>query len=643
MKKIVMMGWFCLIGLAFVSQAAEIAINSSAAGNVDWNASIWGDPATVPTGGNDYVHDGSSAAVLLGLGTTYGGFAGDSLTMDAGTVFYSKGGGSIGSTLYMNGCQWQTRSAGTATVLGNIRVTANSTVLLIDGNLQWNTGLSSTSNAVLTLQNFNKSGKSMVVNASDSGFFGTFDIKDSGNAAYTWTIQFDQSYSDATLKIEGQKNDATYAAVYQLTGDIEFKEVMMPNGSGGLVVLDPGSYDAAALAAAGVSSDYYNDLGGTIRVATPPASEGIEMNAGTPAGTNIGWNDAIWGSPAETPTNGNDYVYNVAGVWLNALGLTYGAFDGDSVRVKSGSSLFVRGGGSLGGRLILDGGQFQNRSGINAVILGNIQVDSQSTILNISGNLELRTSLEGDGQLNIQAYQTDGQRVVIQSTDLGYAGKFALLNSGKDDVHLAVQFNRNFTEATLAFQGGNLSRATVYQLTNDIAFLSVSMPSAADESVMISLDPGVYDGAALAAAGVNPAYYSDQGGTISVGLSAYERWDAGWGIDIGAEDEDYDGDGLSNLAEYALGGDPTDSADLGEASGFANKGDAMLYVYAQYKHDTNLVYYLQTADDLMLNNWTNSGYTVLGTNVVSGGDFNFVTNSVPMTKDETFVRLVIEK
>jgi hypothetical protein len=639
MKKL----WFLFgfIAAVFTASAAEITINSSVSGNVGWNTAIWGDLAAVPATGNDYVHDDSSAAVLLGLGTTYGAFAGDQLTMDAGSVLYSKGGGAIG-TFCMNGCQWQTRSAGTAIVLGNISVTANSTVLMIDGSLQLNTGISCTSNAVLTLQNFVNAGKSIVVNATDSGFLGTFDVKDSGNAAVTWTIQFDKSYSDATLKIEGQQNDAAYASIYQLTGDIEFKNVQMPNGSGGSVTLDPGTYDAAALAAAGVSSIYYNDLGGTITVVTPPVSEGISMNSGTATGANIGWNDAVWGDPVAAPTNGNDYVYDVAGVWLNALGSTYGSFGGDSIRVKSGSGLFVRGGGSLGGTLILDGGQFQNRSGINAIILGNIQVDSQSTILNIGGNLELRTSLAGEGQLNIQAFQADGQQVVIDSTDLGYTGKFGLLNSGADNVHLDVQFNKDFSDAELAFQGGDLLRNPVYQLTNDISFLSVSMPSASDPSVMVSLDPGVYDGAALAAAGVSSAYYSDLGGTLVVGMSGYEEWAAGWD-GIGSETDDDDGDGLSNLAEYALGGDPADSADRGEASIFVKDGEGMLYVHAQYRQDTNLVYYLETADDLLLNNWTTSEYTVLGTNVVDEGDFDFVTNAVPMTRDQTFVRLVIEK
>lgn len=243
----------------------------------------------------------------------------------------------------------------------------------------------------------------------------------------------------------------------------------------------------------------------------------ITMNSATPTGTHVGWNDAIWGDPAAAaPTTGNDYVYNKGGVWLNALGATYGSFSGDSITMDGNVALFVRGGGSLGGTLILDGGQFQNRSGITAVILGNIRVNSTSTILNISGNLDFRSGLSGAGDLRIGAFTAPGQNVTMNCIDSGYTGDFILANAGADNVSLAVQFDKSYTGAGLTFQGGNLLRTPVYQLTNDISFLSVSMPSAENASVMVNLDIGTYDAAELAAAGVNSAYYNDLGGTLTV-------------------------------------------------------------------------------------------------------------------------------
>ncbi len=254
--------------------AAVVTINSSTTGTVGWNSAIWGDPAAVSASGNQYVHDDSTDAILRGMGAD-GSFAGDRLTLDAGTVLQNKGGGNLGGHLYLNGGQWQTRSPGTATMLGIVRVTAVSTVLLVDGNMQWNTGLSSTAGAVLSIQNWSQAGRSMVLNATDQGFSGTFSVMDSGLNPNTWNIQFDKSYTNAILKIEGQKNNAAYAAVYQLTGDIAFNDVFLPNGSGGSVDLAPGTYNAAALAAAGVSGDYVNDLGGTITVIPEPATLGL--------------------------------------------------------------------------------------------------------------------------------------------------------------------------------------------------------------------------------------------------------------------------------------------------------------------------------------------------------------------------------
>ncbi len=384
-----------LVGLAMLAGLAGaevITINPAISGIVGWNTAIWGDPAAAPASGNQYVHDGSSLAVLSGMGTTYGSFSGDKLTLGSGAKLYNKSGGALGCTLLLDGGQWETRSPGTATLLGVIRILSNSKVLLVDGNFGWNTGLSSVDGAVLSLQNWSQAGRSMVLNATDQGFSGTFSIMDSGLNPNTWNIQFDKSYTNAILKIEGQKHDIAYAAVYQLTGDIAFKDVFMPNGSGGLVDLDPGTYDSAGLVAAGVSSSYFNDLGGSITVGSP---------------------------------------------------------------------------------------------------------------------------------------------------------------------------------------------------------------------------------------------------------HGYQAWAIGWGVEIGSETNDYDGDLLSNLVEYGLGGDPTNSLDMGEVPTFGKSGGALAYVHAQRADDTNLVYYLKTSLDLVSGSWTNDGYSVVGTNV-TGGTFNYVTNAIPTLVDETFVRLMIE-
>ena len=63
-----------------------------------------------------------------------------------------------------------------------------------------------------------------------------------------------------------------------------------------------------------------------------------------------------------------------------------------------------------------------------------------------------------------------------------------------------------------------------------------------------------------------PAGAKVEGGELlptgsNVGLSAYESWAADFGV--GAGTNDFDADGLLNVYEYGLGGDPTNAADQG--------------------------------------------------------------------------------
>lgn len=636
MKK--MMFTVGLLLTVLSAYAGTITINSAASGNVDWNSAIWGDPAAVPTTGNDYVHDDSSTAVLLGLGGTYGSFAGDKLTLDSGTQLYNKGGGALGCTLYLNGGQWQTRSGGNAIVLGSVRVEADSNILLIDGSMELRTGLSSAAGAEMSIGNFSQAGRSMVIDAIDNGFTGNFSIMDTGNADETWSMQFNRSYSNATLVIQGNQNNADRAAIYQLTNSISFKNVSMPNGTGGKVALVQGTYDAAALDAAGVSSNYYNDLGGTIEV----LDDYIEINPNISG--NVGWNTAIWGLPVAAPTNGFNYAHDdAASATLLGMGGTYGSFTGDRLRLDSGAVLYNKGGGATGGILELNGGQWQTRSAGTAIILGNVRVTDNSNILLVDGNMELRCGIScaSNAVLTVGNYNKSSKSMVIDAIDQGFEGTFAIADSGLNANTWNIQFNRSYTNATLKMTGlkNDAAYAAVYQLTNTIQFAAVQMPNGSGG--LVTLSPGIYDAAALAAAGVSGDYYNDLGGRIQVGASAYATWADGWGVDIGSETNDYDGDLYVNLYEYGMGGDPTNNGDWGEVPVFGDDTGTLIYVHVQRTDDASLTYYLETEDDLVSGSWTNAGYSVSGTNV-TGGTFDYVTNTIPTTLDKTFIRLMIE-
>jgi hypothetical protein len=130
---------------------------------------------------------------------------------------------------------------------------------------------------------------------------------------------------------------------------------------------------------------------------------------------------------------------------------------------------------------------------------------------------------------------------------------------------------------------------------------------------------------------------------VSTAGSTYAQWTLGWGTnDIGAATNDYDLDGLNNLYEYALGGNPTNAAIQGSSPVFAKSGSGFIYVHPMRSDDTSLVYTVETRTNLLSGTWTNQGCTVTGTNV-TGETLDFVTNDVDTVDNEKFIRLRIEQ
>lgn len=131
--------------------------------------------------------------------------------------------------------------------------------------------------------------------------------------------------------------------------------------------------------------------------------------------------------------------------------------------------------------------------------------------------------------------------------------------------------------------------------------------------------------------------------------SPYESWASGYGLSDTSGSADPDGDGLDNLAEYALGGDPSDAADTGYGSApvlMAADGTNWLeYVHFERtdKESLGLTYTPQQIAALSQTNWTSSGFVAVGSGVYDD-EFNVVTNRIETdTQDSCFVRLYIEK
>lgn len=121
----------------------------------------------------------------------------------------------------------------------------------------------------------------------------------------------------------------------------------------------------------------------------------------------------------------------------------------------------------------------------------------------------------------------------------------------------------------------------------------------------------------------------------------YVAWKDNYSLAQGADGND-DGDQLNNFAEFALGGDPTNSNDIGYVPSLGSEGGGVEYVHVQ-RRDATLGYSLELSDNLVSNVWTTGGYTIVSTNWLDP-DFDVVTNQIPDAgKTSEFIRLIIEQ
>jgi hypothetical protein len=115
--------------------------------------------------------------------------------------------------------------------------------------------------------------------------------------------------------------------------------------------------------------------------------------------------------------------------------------------------------------------------------------------------------------------------------------------------------------------------------------------------------------------------------------------------------DDADGDLLSNLAEYGMGGDPSVGADPGNmpVSSMVTDGSLSYFEVVYYMRDDasgrGLSYSLETDTDLVAApGWVATGYEIMGTNTATGiSGFDAVTNRIPTdAEQQQFIRLQVE-
>lgn len=128
---------------------------------------------------------------------------------------------------------------------------------------------------------------------------------------------------------------------------------------------------------------------------------------------------------------------------------------------------------------------------------------------------------------------------------------------------------------------------------------------------------------------------------VAPAASPFAKWIFGYGLS-GADAEktaDPDGDGIVNLAEYALGGDPSGQSGFGVRPHLDSN---MNYVYRRRTDDDGLRYRIETSTDLVSNVWSTDGIREIAAEKIDG-QFEWVASAVDEADDpRKFIRMIIE-
>lgn len=344
----------------------------------------------------------------------------------------------------------------------------------------------------------------------------------------------------------------------------------------------------------------------------PPATT---VNISWSGGNGVWTNNANWtgslGAPLRETQNIKATVANPTPCVLDtAVGVAHFVIDGGSVRLASGADLYA---GQKPASMEWTGVGYKNPSTLlvesNAVLTA-----ANHLLFSFSPNTGESTITIAGGTVAINADldfgNADGTAWGIVTIHSG-----GLLRVGNLDFKETAQSKVTVHDGVLELSGNKTNNVTGWIASTNIV-------------VSGSAYTLVYDGIKTILTVTNPNY-------------GFAGWAATWGVNIGAETNDYDDDLVNNFYEYAFNGDPTDPLDAGSEPIFAKNGGSLEYIHLVRNDDTNLVYSVQTKDNLVYGTWTNIGYTVMGTNM-TGGDYNVVTNLISTLKDQSFIQLKVE-
>ena len=620
------------LGLALPGYADTYLLAGNQGSSQDWNTlgdwtnSVGGaHPAAIlPT--DDFDMDG---LVLRGPTSASPVFGGKSLTSNGGPILFKHTGmATITNFTDVNGA---------LLIAGNAETQG---VHLVDFTLNGWTQLQADPGRGLDLQIEGWTGSATLRTGNGTGATGYYGFTITGASGYAGTFQ--STFGTTDWKNDADLSSATYEIVtagYEhviLNSDITVKALTI--GSTGYAA---GTYSFATLNTAHDSS--FVD-GGTGSITVLGSSETYKLTAAQSSGHN--W-DTL-----------GDWVNIVGGANPTAI-LPIDNFDMDGQTLRTPASADPVFGGKT---LTSNGGPILFKHTGTATIPSFIDVDGALLIVGndaVTQGVHL-VDFVLNGWTRFQADPGRGVDVQIE----GWTGS-AILRTGDGTGHtgyygLTIENGTNFTGELQSVFG-----TTDWKNDADISSAKYFIEPLGNPRVILNHDirvnelvigtttytPGVYSFAVLNAA--HDAEFVDGGtGSIAVGLGSlppYVKWlnqYSGMGSETNKTD-DPDNDGLVNLYEWGLGGNPTNGMDIGHVPTFGiveNGGGSWFeYIHAQRNDAGNLGldYHLELRTDLVIGSWVSNNYVVgIGT---LDSEFDAVTNHVPTDiEDEQFIKLMIE-
>ncbi|MEA2067581.1 MAG: hypothetical protein U9P12_00135 [Verrucomicrobiota bacterium] len=475
---------------------------------------------------------------------------------------------------------------------------------------------------------------------SQTGYYG-FTVTDA--AGFSGTFQ--SVFGSTDWKNDASLPSATYEIVtagYEhviLNSDITVKALTI-GGTG----YAAGTYSFATLNAAHDSS--FVD-GGTGSITVLGNSESYKLTVDQPSGHHWGtlgdWANTIGGAnpTAILPID----TFDMDGHTLRTPASADPAFGGKSLTSNGGPILFKHTGTAT----------IQNFTEIDGTVLivGNDAVTQGVHLVDFTPTVFTEFSAGSGRGIDLQIDGLSGagdMRTGASTSDLGYYG-------------LTIENGTNFTGKLMSVFG-----TTDWKNDTDISSATYEITTAGYEHIVLNRDirvgaliigsttyaSGLYSFAVLNAA--HDSSFVDGGtGSIAVGLGPapvippYTLWASQY-PSMGSQTnqtDNPDGDGLNNLYEWGLGGDPTNSVDIGHVPTFGIVEDGgskfLEYIHAKRNDsdDLGLDYHLDLNTDLVYGNWVSNNYEVgIGT---LDSEFDAVTNRIPTdTEDAQFIKLMIE-